>query len=89
MNTPTASHPTQDLKKAWGGFLHPKFKLLMKFPPKEERKMTPQFMQPNMPSQYDIECEICYLQDRIEKREGMIEVLQYALNQQRQLLEQR
>ncbi|WP_288319708.1 hypothetical protein [Haemophilus parahaemolyticus] len=51
--------------------------------------MTPQFMQPNMPSQYDIECEICYLQDRIEKREGMIEVLQYALNQQRQLLEQR
>ena len=50
--------------------------------------MTPQFMQPNMPSQYDIECEICYLH-RIEKREGMIEVLQYALNQQRQLLEQR
>ena len=51
--------------------------------------MTPQFIQPNTPSQSDIECEICYLQDRIEKREGMIEVLQYALNQQRQLLEQR
>lgn len=49
--------------------------------------MTPKFMQPNLPTKQEIECEICYLQHRIANKDGMPNVLEYRLQQLHALLE--